>query len=287
MAAFLVQALTIPRAFDGEGLTFGLAYLAVNFVHLGLFTGATSGATMRSILGIAPYNLTTAGLVVLGGALGGGWQYGLWTAAFVAEWVTPKLIDDSGFDLAPAHFVERHGLLILVAIGESVVVVGLGAAALPVSGGVIAVAVLGLALSAALWWCYFAIDQDDVERAFSAPGRNRAQLAIDAFGYWHLLLLLGVIVIAAAEKEAIGHAFATLDTAHGIGLAGGVAIFLLGIVLFRRSLRIGRGRWLTVAGLVAMTTPLLGIWVAAAAELAALVALIGLAFVAEIRRRTR
>jgi low temperature requirement protein LtrA len=150
------------------------------------------------------------------------------------------------------------------------------------------VAILGLALSAALWWCYFSVDQEDVERAFSSTtGGDRAQLAIDAFGYWHLLLLLGVIVIAAAEKEAIGHAFATLDTAHAVGLAGGVAIFLLGIVLFRRSLHIGLGTWLTVAGVLALTTPLLGIWVAAAAELAGLVVLIGLAFAVETRLRTR
>jgi low temperature requirement protein LtrA len=282
MAAFLVQALTIPRAFAGEGLTFGLAYLAVVCVHLGLFARATSAATVRSIARLAPYNLTTAALVVAGGAAGGALQYALWWLAFALEWVTPKLIGGGGFDLAPAHFVERHGLVILVAIGESVVAVGFAASSLSVSAGVIAVAVLGLALSASLWWSYFGVDADRVERAFAAvSGRDRAQLAIDAFGYWHLLLLLGVIAIAAAERETIAQPFRAMDAGHAVGLAGGVAVYLVGIVLFRRSLRLGRGAWLGIAAPAVLATAPLGIVAGVVAQLGAVVSVLAGAFLLE------
>ncbi|MDP9241903.1 MAG: low temperature requirement protein A, partial [Actinomycetota bacterium] len=237
MAAFLVQALTIPRAFSGEGLSFGIAYLAVVLVHLGLFAGANSGAKLQAIKGLAPYNVTTAVLVVVGGALGGGWQYGLWTTAFVAEWITPKLIRDEEFDISPRHFVERHGLVILVAIGESVVGVGIGAASEPVHGALVAFAVLGLALSAALWWCYFGGDEGEVERAFTdLPTRRRPEVAIDAFGYCFLGLLLGVVVIAAAEKRVALDPGEVLAARFAIGLAAGVALYVLCISLFRRSL---------------------------------------------------
>jgi low temperature requirement protein LtrA len=282
MAAFLVQSLTIPRAFSGEGLSFGLAYLAVVLVHLSLFAGANSGAKMRAILGLAPYNLTTALLVVAGGALGGAWQYGLWAAAFVAEWVTPKLIRDEEFDISPGHFVERHGLVMLVAIGESVVGVGIGAASVPVHGALVIAAVLGLGLSAALWWCYFGGDEGELESAFARlPMRARPVVAINAFGYCFLALLLGVIVIAAAEKQVAVHPFDPLLARNAIGLAGGVALYLAGIVLFRRSLGVDPRMWrLVAAGLTFPMIPL-GMQVAGAAELSALVVLLGVSFALE------
>jgi low temperature requirement protein LtrA len=155
MAGYFVLALAIPGAFAGSGLAFGLAYLAVVLVHSGLFMRASAASVVRAIVRLAPWNVSSALLVVLGGALGGSAQYALWSAAFVLEWFTPVIRGTSGFDIGAAHFVERHGLVVIVAIGESVVAVGIGASHLAVDGGLVLAAALGLALSACLWWPYF------------------------------------------------------------------------------------------------------------------------------------
>ncbi len=130
MGAYLVLALTIPRAFaqDGDGVAFGLAYLAIVLIHAGLFTRA-SGRGAAGILRIAPYNLVSALLVLVGGVVGGNAQYAIWILAFLLEWCTPFLVPPQAFfEIEPAHFVERHGLVVIVAIGESVVAIGIGAA---------------------------------------------------------------------------------------------------------------------------------------------------------------
>jgi len=151
MAAFLVLALSIPQAFTGSGLTFGLAYLAIVLVHTGLFARSTSATVVQAIVGLAPFNLLSAGLILAGGIAGSTAQYLLWAAAFAFEWITPRLTEISDFEVAAAHFVERHGLVVIVAIGESVVAIGIGAAGLAVNGELVAVAVIGLMLSACLW----------------------------------------------------------------------------------------------------------------------------------------
>jgi low temperature requirement protein LtrA len=274
MAGFLVVALAIPGAFTGSGAAFGLAYLAVVLVHMGMFARSEQISVARAIVGLVPFNLATALLVVAGGIFGGTAQYVLWSAAVVIEWTSPRLIDDSGFVIAPGHFVERHGLVVIVAIGESVVAVGIGAAGLAVDAGLVATAILGLALSACLWWSYFGSDEGAAERTLrAAPMEERPRLAIDAFGYWHLPILLGIIAIASALKTATGHAFDPLPAAQAIALGGGASTFLLGEALFRRTLAMGgeRGRTLTAA--LALATIPIGTEVTAAAQLALLVGL--------------
>jgi low temperature requirement protein LtrA len=275
MAGFLIVALAIPQAFAGSGTTFGLAYLAVVLVHMGMFMRSSALTVAQAFAGLVPFNLATALMVVAGGVAGGDAQYVLWAAAFLLEWVSPRLIDDSGLEVEPAHFIERHGLVVIVAIGESVVAVGIGAADLPVDAGLVVAATLGLALSACLWWSYFGADADvEAERAMSAaPMPARPWLAVRAFGYWHMLILLGVIAIATGLKQATGDAFDTLPDAKALALGGGAAIFLLGEALFRRTLGLGDAAMRALAAVVALATVPLGAEVAAAAEITALVAL--------------
>jgi low temperature requirement protein LtrA len=211
----------------------------------------------------------------------------LWGAAFALEWISPKLIDDSGFVIEPGHFVERHGLVVLVAIGESVVAVGIGAAGLAVNADLVAAAMLGLALSACLWWSYFGSEENTAERAMSeAPMEKRPQLAIDAFGYCHLLILLGIILMAFSLKTVTGHAFASLPQAQAIALGAGASIFLLGEALFRRTLAIGAERGRALTATLALATIPLGGEVSAALQLVALVALFLAVLIAESRRST-
>ncbi len=211
MAAFLVLALAIPQAFAGGGAVFGLAYLAVVAVHAALFTRAASGGVVRAILRLAPFNLTSALLVLLAGTLGGAAEYVVWVLALALMWLAGRVASTGsfgGFEIAPAHFVERHGLVVLIALGESVVAVGTGALRRPVDAPLAGVTVLGLLLNACLWWAYFGGDDGRAERALDEAARARCPaLALMAFGYWHLPLLLGVIAVASALREATGHAF--------------------------------------------------------------------------------
>ena len=274
MGAYLVLALAIPDAFSGTGLTFGLAYLAIVSVHAGLFTRTSQEATLRDLMRLAPMNLVSAAVVLAGGIAGGTAQYILWAIAVALEWSTPRLIPTSGFLIGASHFVERHGLVVIIAIGESIVAIGIAAQGLAIDLELVVFALLGLVLSACLWWTYFG-DEDQTERALATtPPDRQSIVAVDAFGLWHLAILLGIVAIAATEKRATGHVFDPLDFEPALGLAVGLSVFLVGDVLFRRTLGLqGGGARLAAAVLAPATIPL-GTAVSAFAELTALVVLL-------------
>jgi low temperature requirement protein LtrA len=292
MAGYLILALAVPGAFHGSGLAFGVGYFIVTAVHASLFIWMASAQSSRAFLGIAPFNLFNATLVIVGGALGGTAQVVLWTVAAVLEWSTPWVGNresQSSFVIAPGHFVERHGLVVIVAIGESVVAGGIGAAGLAVDAELMLAVVLALLLSAGLWWAYFGADDDEqAERALAdAPARRQPWIALEGFGVAHYFLLLGIVLAAAGIKKAIGHAYDPLETSDALVLGGGVALFLAADVGFRRVLGLGRSLHRAVAALLALATIPLGSEVAAVAQLAALVALLGVALAGEGAARPR
>jgi low temperature requirement protein LtrA len=274
MGAYLVLALSIPRAFHGDGTAFGVSYLVIVLIHAGLFTRA-AGRGSRGILHIAPYNLMAALMILAGGVIGGDAQYALWALAFLFAWVVPWIVPpEVFFEIEPAHFVERHGLVVIVVIGESVVAIGIGATGLAVDIPLAGAALLGLALSACLWLAYFGGDDERAEQALTEASDDRAMLALVSFGVWHLPILLGIVAIAFGQKQALGHAFEPSDIEAALGLGAGVATFLVGDVGFRRSLRIHEGWGRVVAIPAALATLPLGTAVAPAAQLAALVAIL-------------
>jgi low temperature requirement protein LtrA len=285
MAGYLVLALAIPQAFSEGDAAFGVAYLVVVAVHAGLFTRAGATHTVRAVIRLAPFNLGSALLVLAAVLVEGTPAYLLWAAAFALEWLTPILAATGGFRVAPAHFVERHGLVVIVAIGESIVAIGIGAAGLPVDLALASVAVLGLLLAACLWWAYFGGDDDTrAERALAAvPDDRRGWVAIQAFGYWHLVMLLGIIAMAAGLKDAIGHAFDPLDLAHALMLSGGAALFLAGDLLFRRTLQLGPAALRATAAALALATVPVGLTLSALAQLTTLVLVLAAALTLERR----
>jgi low temperature requirement protein LtrA len=271
MAAFLICALAVPRAFDDGGVVFGLGYLLVVLVHLGLYASAY-GATIARWIG--PFNLASALCVILAGVFGGPAAYALWVAAILIQFVTPFMSRSEDRPRIRAdHFVERHGLLLLIALGESVVAVGIGVSHEPLSFGLFGAVLLGLALAATLWWAYFASDEEQAERALAAaePVRRQLRLAIVAYFFAYLPMLLGIITLAAGVKESIGQVGHRLDVAASVTLGAGVALYLGGDVAFRTALRIGPVAARAVAAVAALLTIALGIWVAGAVQLAALV----------------
>jgi low temperature requirement protein LtrA len=284
MAGFLVLALAIPRAFTEGDVAFGVAYLVIVCIHTGLYSRTGVPNTVRALVRLAPFNLVSALLVLAAVMVDGTAAYLLWGAAFVLEWFTPRLAGVGGFRIAPAHFVERHGLVVIVALGESIVAIGIGAAGLPVDLALASVAVLGLLLAACLWWAYFGGDDARAERALAAVDDDRrGWVAVQAFGYWHLAMLGGIIALAAGLKDVVGHAFEPLDLPHALLLSGGVALFLAGDVLFRRTLEIGPGHLRVVAATLALATIPLGLTVSALAQLAVLVLFVSGSLLLEAR----
>jgi low temperature requirement protein LtrA len=272
MAGFLLIALSVPRAFVGGGLTFGIGYLLVTIVHAGLFTRSNVQATVQAVFRIARFNLISALLLLAGGLVGGPGQYILWGLAFVLLASTPFLSRISGFQVKPAHFVERHGLVVIIALGESVVAVGIGLTGQAITVPLALVAILGLGLTAALFWLYFGGDDVRAERALArASAERRPWLALYSYGYAHVPLLLGVVVLAAGVRETIGHAFKPLSPAGALALGGGVFLYLAGDVFFRRTLAISPNTARTLAPAGALATVPLGMAFGAVLQLVVLV----------------
>ncbi len=173
MAAFFVITLTIPTAFSADGVVFASGYLAVIVIHTALYTQSATWS-VASVWSFARMNLVAAALILAGTIIGDAWQYVLWGLAIPIFAITPALVpEDSGW-IRPSHFVERHGLVVIVALGESVVAVGIGASGLEISGELLLVAVLGLALSAELWWVYFGGDDEEAEGSAARDAADQA-----------------------------------------------------------------------------------------------------------------
>ncbi len=259
MAAWLVLALAIPQAFTATGLTFGLAYLAIVCLHTGLFTHAQSELSARSIWRVAQTNLVFAAAIVVGGALGGGAQWVIWAAAGVLLWLIPEIRGIGVFEIAPSHFVERHGLMIMIALGESVIAIGIGASELPVDLDLVATAVVGLLLVAGLAWVHFADEEAPVEAMVRADHVRRGRIGVSAFGYCHYVLLFGIVLVAAGLKRATGHPFVDATTLEAIELGAGVGLFLAGDAAFRAVLGLDGVRSRALGAILAPLTIPLGI----------------------------
>ncbi|MFC4452625.1 low temperature requirement protein A [Deinococcus sonorensis] len=256
MAGFLVMALAIPEVFGHDGVAFGLGYLLVTLVHAGLFRRAP-GSSSRAILGIAPFNLASVLLVLTAGFALSPWKWALWMAAVGVVALTSAFRRESGFTLSPAHFVERHGLVIIVALGESIVAIGVGLGDRALSAPVLLAALLTLALSAALWWSYFDHDDHLAESALArAPAERRPRMALNGFGYGHYLMIAGIVLLASGVKLGVADPLRP-EAAAAWNLGAGLALYLLGDVLYRRVVQIGPGRLrLVVAALMLLGVPL-------------------------------
>ncbi|WP_328411876.1 low temperature requirement protein A [Nocardia sp. NBC_00403] len=280
MFGFFVLALAIPDAFHGTGIAFGLGYVLVNTVHTAMFYSSGGASATIAIKRIAPLNALAAGLVLAGGFVHDWAQYLCWGMAFAVQVLSPYLVDTGNFVVRASHFCERHGLVVIVAIGESVVAIGAGLAGEKLTVALVANVALGLALAYVLWWAYFGIDDERGEHALGeVPDRQRSTVAVLAYGYALYPLLIGIIVTAAGIKMSIAHGNEVASVATAAALSGGVALYFLGQFFFRRALRLPRSWYrLVAAAAVAATIPIGVAWVA----WAQLAALVGVAYIAVI-----
>ncbi len=247
MAAMFVAALAVPDAFGRHGVVFGVAFLIVNVMHLTLYALGARGDRdlLAAILRIAPSALVGAALIVAAGFAEGGLRTMLWVVALAVGFLGPLVVGMGGWRVEPAHFVERHGLIIIIAIGESLIAIGLGARATALSLGVIVAAVLGLVVVMSFWLAYFDFFQIRGRQMLAdRTGIERITLARDVYTYLHLPMVAGIILFAFALKTTLAHVGDELDTIAALGLCGGPALYLFAYVALRvRVARtFGRGR---------------------------------------------
>jgi low temperature requirement protein LtrA len=237
MAALLLVALCIPRAFDEDGLLFAVGYAFVRGMHIVLFLLASreDRALRRSVTGLAVSTAIGVGLIFAASATDGTAQGALWAAALLLDAGGPYVFGAEGWQLVPGHFAERHALMIIIALGESIVAIGVGADGLEIDAGVVLASVLGMTVVASLWWLYFDVVALVAERRLhnAAPGRERNEIARDSFSYLHLPMIAGIVLIALGLKKTLSHVGDDLGLVPVTALLGGGAIYLLAHVAFR------------------------------------------------------
>jgi low temperature requirement protein LtrA len=289
MGAMLVAALAVPSAFGGDAVLFGVAYLLVRVLHVVLYAivGRDDPDLLGAILRFAPTAIFGASLLVLAGFLGGDERIAVWMVALVIDYLGPAVVGRGrGWRIAPEHFAERHGLIVLIALGESIIAIGVGAR-FELTARVILAAALGIVVVSALWWLYFDVAAILARsRLMQARGAEQARIARDGYSYLHLPMVAGIVLFAFGLKTTLGHVSQELDTVPAIGLCGGAALYLLGQISFllRTTRRIWRRR--TVGAIVLLAVIPAAVAIPALAALAIVGAVCSLVVAYEaIRRR--
>src|SRR4051794_14383 len=238
MAALLVVAICVQEAFGNLALAFALGIGAFRAAHIALFMLAGAEAEdddlRRSVIGLGISTAVAVGILLLASLFDGLAQGALWALAIFLDMAGPYFFGSEGWKLVPGHFAERHGLIVIIALGESIVAIGVGAAG-ALDFGIGAVAVLGVGLAAAMWWIYFDIVALVSSRrlAEAEEGRVRNELARDSYSYIHYALVAGIVLVAFGMKTTIAHDSDHLRDVPAFALLGGVAFYLLGLVAFR------------------------------------------------------
>jgi low temperature requirement protein LtrA len=236
MAAMFVAALAVPDAFGSHGVLFGVAFLIVNVMHLTLYAlGARDDPDLlAAILRVAPAALVGSALIIVAGFVDGGLKPVLWLAALAVGYLSSLFRGLRGWRVQPPHFIERHGLIVIIAIGESLVAIGLGERDSGLSTRVMVAAVLGFAVATSFWLAYFDFFTIRAHQLLSdRSGVERTALARDIFTYWHLPMVAGVVLFAFAMKKTLAHVDSDLATVPALGLCGGPALYLLAFVALR------------------------------------------------------
>jgi low temperature requirement protein LtrA len=236
MAAMLIVSLAVPRAFGADARQFAVAYAVVRVLHVALYTIATAGDPhlRGAAIRLAPPLLVGSALLVGASFLDGKLRLSLWGVALAIDYAGPILAGARGWRVDAGHFVERHGLIVIIALGEAIVSIGVGAAGLPLDLGLIGAALLAVAIAGGLWWLYFDPIGLAIEHKLGGlDATPQAALARDAFSYIHLPMVAGIVLFALGVKKSIAHTTHPLPLVASIALWGGLSLYFLGLVLFR------------------------------------------------------
>jgi low temperature requirement protein LtrA len=276
MATMLVAALAVPGAFGDNGVLFGVAFLIVRLLHLVVYAQGSHGdrVLIAQIKRFAPTAVMGPALIIVAGTIDDtAVRELIWVGALLLDYAGAVLAGVSGWHVSPGHFAERHGLIIIIALGESIVSIGLGLSGVELGAGEITGAVLGVIIAAGLWWTYFDVVAVVAEQTLrQATGIAQVKLARDSYSYLHLPMIAGIVLVALGIKKALGHVEDPLKTVPAFALCAGPALYYLAHVAFRwRNRHTLAPRRIVIAGVLLAFIPV-------ATETSALVAVAGVAF---------
>jgi low temperature requirement protein LtrA len=239
MAAMLVASLAVPHAFGRYGLLFGVAYFVVRVLHIGCYAALARARDDRVLLDVVwrlgSTILPAAALLVVAGALSGTPRALCWVAALTVDYGGILVRGVEGWRIQPGHFAERHSAVIIIALGESIAAVGVGAAGVSLGAGELTGVLLGMAIAGALWWAYFDVVAIVAERRLRrADPRAQVLMARDSYTYLHLPMIAGIILFAIGVKRTLLHVSLSLHPVIAVALCGGVALYLVALSAFKR-----------------------------------------------------
>jgi len=236
MAAAFFMALAVPDAYQDEGVWFSVAYFTVRILGTALYVwGVRSDpAQLRAMLRLAPWFMAAALVALSGGFAEGDARVYLWLASLAIDVAGTLTVARAGFRVSPSHFAERYALIVIIALGESIVSIGIGTASLERDWAFAAAVAIAFAGVAVLWWTYFDFTATAAERALRrAAPETRGPLARDVFTFFHYPIVFGIILYAVAAKKTLADPSEPLSEAGRWALGLGLAFFLCGFVLAR------------------------------------------------------
>jgi low temperature requirement protein LtrA len=236
MGAMFIAALAAPYAFSDTAVLFACGYLIVRILHLVLYAVAARGSPelLDSVVKLAPTSVAGPLMILAAAFVDSSFREAIWAAALLLDFAGPLFQSSEGWQLSPGHFSERHGLIFIVALGESVVALGVGGGQLDLDARTIIAATLGIAVVTAMWWMYFDVVAIVAARRLAqATGAAQAAQARDSYSYLHYPMVAGVILFALGVKKALPHAHESLHWTPAAALCGGVALYLVAHILFR------------------------------------------------------
>ncbi len=285
MAAMLVAAVAVPQAFGADAVLFGVAYLLVRLLNLVLdaIAGKRDPDLLRAVVRFAPTATLAPVIILVAGFLDGSGQVALWVIALAVLYSGALIGRGAGWRVSPAHFAERHGLIVIIALGESIIAIGVGSRGVSLTPGIISATVIGIGVIAALWWAYFdvyaVLAQSQLSETSGAP---RARLARDYYSYLHMPMIAGIVLFALGLKTTIEQVREPLATIPAVALCGGLSLYFLAHVALRVRLVhfirrtttqrpgwIGPGRLATAIGMLALVPAALALPALAALALVA------------------
>ena len=236
MAAGFFMALAVPDAFQDEAAWFAVAYFVVRMLNPALYAWGVRGdpVLLRAMGRLAPWFVVAAVVALVGGFVDADYRAWVWLASLVIDVIGTLTVARVEWRVSPSHFAERFALIVIIALGESIVAIGIGTSGLPRDTTYALSVIVAFAGVAALWWAYFDFTAVAAERALRrASPQARGPMARDVFTYFHYPVVLGIILYAVAAKKTLEHPLDPLSEAGRWALGLGVAIFLVGFALMR------------------------------------------------------
>ena len=267
-AVAFFMSVAVPEAFSGGALWFALPYVAVRVIGLGIYVGVM-WENPEGRKGLRAFSTASIGgfvAVVIGALAGPETQWMFWLLVIILDMVAATAAGEGDWGIHPEHFAERHGLIVIIALGESLIVAAGGLVGAERTTSVLVVGFLAVAITCTLWWTYFPVAKPELEASLArAEGPARARMARDAFSFAHFPMLCGVIAYAVAVEAAIAHPADPLGDAERLALALGLFLFVggLAVALWRAScsIRISRVAVSVVTALAVYLVAGLGAWV--------------------------